>query len=163
MARRRAFGTIEQRSPRPGFYVVFHWQGRRYRRSVGPSKKVATQKLSTVHALLEGGMPIGEVLAEVFGDASGARMTFRQAAPLYLEHAEREKKSSTFAVDATRLRAILRAPWTGRYLSAITVTDLVRWADQRKVTAPHWPSGWPAFERIQPKITRIVPSARAPG
>ncbi len=59
-------------------------------------------------------------------------MTFRQAAPLYLEYAEKRKKPSTFESDVYRLRAILRATWTGNYLGNVTALDLTRWAEERR-------------------------------
>ncbi len=131
MAKRRAFGSIKVQKDRPGFYAVFHWDGRRYKRAIS-NRKVAARKLSAAHALLEGGTPIREVLAECFGDRSGSRMTFREAAPLYLEFAELHKKPSTFRGDVSRLKLLLRASWAGCYLTAITPADLTRWAEGRR-------------------------------
>ncbi len=86
---RRAFGTIKTRKHKPGFYCEFTWQGRRYQRAARPTRSGAASKLAKAHADLERGVSLEGVLSDVFGDPSGARMTFRDAAPLYLEHAER--------------------------------------------------------------------------
>ena len=40
--KRRVFGSIYQRAPRPGDYVAFHWGGRRIRRSAGLTKAAAS-------------------------------------------------------------------------------------------------------------------------
>ncbi|MBI3272210.1 MAG: site-specific integrase [Planctomycetes bacterium] len=132
MKKRRAFGTVLARPPRPGFYALFTWQGRRYLRSAGPTRTVAEKKLATAHATLTGGVPVATVLAEVFGDTRGARLTFKDAAPLYLEHAHARKKPSTFAGDVKRLRVLLRAPWAGSLLSHVRAQDLERWAAERQ-------------------------------
>ncbi len=129
---RRAFGTIKTRKGKPGFYVKFAWQGRAYRRHAGPTRSGAASKLAKAHADLERGMALEEVLSSVFGDPRGSRMTFRDAAPLYLEHAQARKKASTFAADVRRLRPLLAATWAGKYLSEIRPEDLARFIDERR-------------------------------
>ena len=131
MARRRAFGSIEKRKSKPGFYVRIRWNGRRIRRAGGPTKAVAQAKLSTAHALLEKGFTIEDVLAEVFGDTAAGIPTFREAATPYLKDAENRKKPSTLAVDTNRIRRICRAPWAGGRLDKIGSDHLARWANDR--------------------------------
>ena len=126
MAKRRAFGSIKVQKDRPGFYAVFHWDGRRYKRAIS-NRKVAARKLSAAHALLEGGTPIREVLAECFGDRSGSRMTFREAAPpaslgfpprrdilhwnSYAPRAARSIARVDFAANQSQIRHIRPGSW----------------------------------------------------
>jgi integrase len=132
VAKRRPFGTIITREPHPGRYVRFTWQGRTYQRYAGPNGDIARQQLSAIHALLERGFPIAEVFAQVFGDAHGSRLTFRDAVPVYLEYAKARKKPSTYASDERRFNILKAAPWAGKFLSAVEPDDLLRWTAQRQ-------------------------------
>lgn len=132
MRRRRAFGTIKQRPPRPGYYVRFPWGGRFYERAAGPTREGARNLLTRAEVLLVAGEPIEFVLADVFGDAHGSRLTFRDAVPLYLTYAATRKKPSTLAGDRTRLGLMMRAPWAGEFLTAIRPETLTRWATERR-------------------------------
>lgn len=131
MKKRRAFGTVIERPPRPGFYALFTWEGRRYCREAGPRVSTAEQKLAAAHALLKGGVRVQEVLAQVFGDIHGERLTFRDAVPLYMKYAATKKKPSTVASDQSRIQVLLRAPWAAKYLVSIRAQDLIRWAEER--------------------------------
>ncbi len=130
--KRRPFGSIIQRPPRPGYYVTFVWGGRRIKRSAGPTKAAARKKLAAAEALLKGGVDLNEVLAEVFGDFHGTRLTFREAAPLYLEYAQGRKKESTLRGDVPRLRVLCRSQWSGKYLAQIEPRDFLPWIDERQ-------------------------------
>ncbi|MBI4570217.1 MAG: site-specific integrase [Planctomycetes bacterium] len=129
--KRNVFGSIITRAPRPGYYTEFVWNGQRYRRSAGPTREAAKKKLSTAHALLSGGATIDAVLADVFGDRRGSRLTFRDASVEYLAAARKKKKASTVEVDGFRLGAICRAPWSGKYLVDIGADEIERWGRQR--------------------------------
>ncbi|MEE8106097.1 MAG: site-specific integrase [Planctomycetota bacterium] len=136
MANRRAFGSIERRkrkdgSYKPGHYAKFVWQGRRYVRSGGPTKAHARDKLDTAHGLLAAQVPIEQVLAEVFGDFDGTRLSFADAVPLYLEYAEKRKRHSTFETDVKRFKVILGYPWTRQYLARIRPDDLTKFVTAR--------------------------------
>lgn len=130
--KRRPFGSILQRPPRPGFYVTFTWEGRRIKRSAGPTKAAARKKLTAAEALLKSGVDLSEVLAEVFGDFHGTRLTFRDAAPLYLDYAQGRKKESTLQVDVPRLRVLCRSGWSAKYLAEIRAADFMPWIAERQ-------------------------------
>lgn len=134
VTRRRAFGQIIRRPRRPGYYVVFTWEGRRITRAVGPLKKTARDKLAVIHGLLTNDIPLAQVLASQFGDVylHGSRITFREAAGPYVEYTEKRKKKSTLAGDARRIRQILRAAWTGKVLAFIRPADLIPWVQERE-------------------------------
>jgi integrase len=80
---------------------------------------------------LRAGEAIEVVLAEVFGDAHGSRLTFRDAVPLYLAYAETRKKASTLTGDRSRLAFMSRAPWAGEFLTSLRPESLTRWATER--------------------------------
>ena len=144
---RRAFGTIKKRGNRPGYYVAFSHNGRRYERAGGPTKAVARKKLNAVHACLEMGQSIGEVLSSVFGEFHGSRLTFRDAAPLYLDYARTRKKPSTLKNDVHRLRLLCAAPWAGEYLAKVTPEAIAAWVQDRRKKA----SGATGYETGAPK------------
>jgi integrase len=129
--RRRDFGTIFTRRPRPGFYCRFVWDGRTLTRHAGPEKDAAREKLSAAHALLSRGTPLPEVLARCFGDVVGARMTFRDAVTPYLDYARTRKRASTYATDVRHFAVIGKGTWTGKLLGAIRPGDIEGWIDSR--------------------------------
>jgi integrase len=151
MRRRRAFGTIKQRPPRPGFYVRFSWGGRCYERQGGPTRAIARGLLTRAEALLRAGEAIEVVLAELFGDAHGSRLTFRDAVPLYLAYAETRKKASTLAGDRTRLGMMMRAPWAGEFLTNLRPETLTRWATERAAAPKPTPEGRASIEDAPPR------------
>lgn len=126
---RRPFGRVFTRGTR-GFYVRFRWHGREWERSAGPNRSGAERKLAQAHAALSAGAPLEDVLADLFGDPRGSRLTFRDAAALYLEQAKQRKRESTWAVDVTRLRVLLQAPLAGKYLSEIGADEFERWKQE---------------------------------
>jgi len=130
---RRPFGHIKQRKGRPGWYVVFHHPDRKYaiERSTGMDKAVAQQKLAAVEALVKSGRPLAEILANVFGEKHGSRMTFREAVPLFLAHAKARLKPSTHKTHTSALSLLKKAAWAGDYLVRISPTALNRWKMER--------------------------------
>ncbi len=145
--RRRVFGTIKQRPPRRTFYVLFSWGGRRYERVGGPTKAVARERLAETEVLLKRGIAVEVVLAEVYGDAHGSRLTFRDAVPLYLEYAATRKRPSTLKGDRSRLEMMMRTPWAGEFLTGLRSETLTRWATARTAApfggAPQEPGNEP--------------------
>ena len=141
-AKRRTFGTIMTDRRRPGhFYVRFPWtDGRLIKRYGGPSRQLAAERLSAVHALKVRGASLEEVLSTAFGEATGARLSFREAAPLYLEYAEGRKKPSTFKRDVARLRTLCAAPWASKHLGSIRPEDLARYAASRETAGISGPT-----------------------
>lgn len=160
--KRRPFGSIIQRPPRPGYYVTFVWGGRRVKRSAGPTKAAARKKLAAAEALLKSGVGLDEVLAEVFGDFHGTRLTFRDAAPLYLEYAQGRKKESTLRGDVPRLRVLCRSAWSGKFLSQIRPVDFHPWIAERQksqeVTKEERVRGADGKMRTK-KVKKVVPGA----
>lgn len=128
---RRHFGTIEALPPRPGFYVRFTWRGRRYRRYGGALKAIAQSKLAALQSALERGQEIESVLADVFGDVVGARLTFRDAVEPFLAYAATRRKASTLRGHRQSLRMISRASWAGSLLGEIRPPQLQAWTVQR--------------------------------
>lgn len=134
--KRRAFGCVKART-RTGkrcVFAVFNWGGRRYERTA-PDRETAEQNLDAARVALARGASIDTVLAEVFKDELGSRLTFRDAVPKYLTEAETRKKASTWAGDVRRFRVLLAAPWAGNFLGSIRSVDLQRWAESRRVDA----------------------------
>ena len=133
---RRTFGSIERRKRKdgtykPNFYAKFVWKGQRYVRSAGPTRSHARSKLDSAHGLLMSGVSIEDVLAEVFGDFTGTRLSFADAVPLYLEYASTRKRQSTFDCDVRRFRVILRYPWTREFLANVRTDHLTRFVTKR--------------------------------
>ena len=63
---------------------------------------------------------------------SGARLTFREAAPHYLAYASTRKKPSTLEGDVRRLRLLCAAPWAGKILATIRPADFLPWMAERQ-------------------------------
>ena len=99
---RSHFGHIYERKGRPGFYVKFDYAGYTVRRYAGPTRRAAGDRLATAQLCKSKNMPYAEMLAQVFGDAAGDRITFDKAAELYLSSMKRTHKSSTCHHDAYR-------------------------------------------------------------
>lgn len=132
-AKPRPWGEIRNRRDRPGFRVRFTWQGVTYERAAGTSWSAADKKRRETRVLLERGVPIDEVLSHIFGDLSGARLSFKDAAPHYLAYAATRKRESTLKGDTHRLRLLCRAPWAKKVLSRIRPEDFLPWlADRQK-------------------------------
>lgn len=127
---RHTFGSVKQRAGKPGWYVAFTWHGKSYLRVAGLDRRVAERNLTRVHALLMDGKAIGEALSEVFGEPHGARLTFRDAAPLCLGFARTRKRPSTWKTDVDRARLLREAPWATQFLAFITPQDITRWIDE---------------------------------
>ena len=120
------------RTDRPGYVVRFSHEGRRIARSAGKSWAEADKKRRAARALVEAGVSLDDVLASVFGDVGGSGLTFRDAAPLYLEYASQRKKPSTLRSDVHRLRGLCKATWAARPLAAIEPRQLRNWMDKRR-------------------------------
>lgn len=128
----RRFGTVYQRAGRTGYYVRFRRDGQEVRRYGGRTEKTAEKKLLRAHAMFESGATVTQVLAEVFGDFTGERLSFKDAIPHYLAWAEQRKKPSTIKADAQRLGLVSVATWTRGYLARIRPEQLSRWSEQRR-------------------------------
>lgn len=128
---RNRFGTVRYRQDRDAWFVQFTWDGRQYQRRAGTTEAQATRKLDAVREARDAGRRLSTVLHDVFGDVTGHKLTFRDAAPMYLQYAEAHKKPSTFRGDVHRLRILCRAPWAGKYLGQVDAHDLMRWQSHR--------------------------------
>ncbi len=135
MAARRDFGSIIRKAGSTKYYVRFRAGTgslrRRYDRPAGPTKEIAKRMLLRVQHMLSEGRSIEEVLHEVFGDPLPGRITFREAAPKYLEYARTERRATTMRGYTTYLEQICREPWTAKLLEDIQRTDIVAWRDRR--------------------------------
>lgn len=127
----RHFGSVEQRPPRPGFYLVFNWKGVRYRRFAGLTAKQADRKLSQIQARLLAGEDVHVVLATVGGGESLSTLTFERAVPQYLEYAKARKKASTLRGDRYRFAVLMRGRWAAQQLDAVSHRELERWVEAR--------------------------------
>lgn len=132
----RPWGHVFQPPGRPGWYVAFTAEGRKIRRAAGRTEKVARKRLEKVQQYLEDGARLDDVLAHVFGDFNGARLTVREAAALFLDYLKVRRKESTLRTHAQRLALILRAPWTAKILGRVEPGDLQRWLAERQQPRP---------------------------
>lgn len=128
---RRDFGMLEQRPPRPGFYLRFTWRGRRYRRYAGTTRTLAAATLARIQVELERGATVDEAFAEVFGEFSGARLTVRDAVAPYLAYATSRRKASTVRSLRQTLAIICRAPWSASLLRDVKPADIQAWTSER--------------------------------
>ncbi|MCZ6689942.1 MAG: site-specific integrase [Planctomycetota bacterium] len=146
MATRRDFGSIardkrKSGGHRPGWYIRFRHDGKRIKRYGGPTKQIASEKLSQVHAFLSKGRSLEETLRIVFNETSAGGITFREAVGGYLTDFKGRKRPSTFAVDVTRFNAYLKnATWAKKDLADITKQDLIRWTNARERAGTSGPS-----------------------
>lgn len=129
----REWGQIREREGR--FYVRFTAEGRKFERGPFPTEAKARKARDKARLLLEDRAPVADVLANVFGDFDGSRLTFRAAAAKYLEAVKAEKKATTYETDVYRLRTAVGAPWAGKLLARVEPADLIAWrASRRKAT-----------------------------
>lgn len=130
----RTFGSLYQRKGRKGYYVRIRRDGREVQK-YGGTERQAKKKRAKAEAVLDDGRSLEEVLAKVFGDFTGARLTVRDAVGEYLAYAEHQKKRSTVERDGVRLGTMLDEPWTECYSAAIRPDHLIRWAERRSRSA----------------------------
>lgn len=128
-AKPRPWGGIRHRKGR--YYVTLTVEDRQLERGPFSSWKAADKMRTRARALIEGGTPVAEVLAAVFGDFHGSRLTFKDAAPLYLVAAAKHKKATTLTGDTVRLNAMCAAPWAGKPLALIRPAELKAWIRTR--------------------------------
>lgn len=127
---KRAFGSIVKRGD--AFYIrVRAGSGKRVTRMAGPTRKIASEKLSAVEQLMARGMDFSRAMDEVLGGRGGAPMTVRELAGLYLEKAlvyGKGIKESTRDVYADMMRVLLStAPFASSPLASVTRADVKRW------------------------------------
>ncbi len=133
MASRRGFGTVLQRSGRRGFYIAFPAEGQRIWRYAAPTRRAAQRTLARVEAMLAKGSPLADVMAAIFGEATGSRLTLRQLAPVFIEAREERVGAQTLKRDKQRLRRIIKdAPWSSKPVGIVRRQDIERWAEERR-------------------------------
>ncbi|MEK7468312.1 MAG: site-specific integrase [Planctomycetota bacterium] len=128
---RRDFGQVKRRAGRPGYYVVFHAEGREIMRNAGPTRAHATRKLAAIESLLAEGAGLDETLGRIFNEVTGSTLTLREAAPMFLEAVGPRLKPSTHKGHSDKFDFMLRESWGGKNLSAVTSADLEKWCDAR--------------------------------
>ena len=131
-AGRRSFGSIVPARGREGFRLAWSWQGHRYWRYAGLTRKEAERKARSLQVDLDRGVPHDEAVAKVWGDTPKGELSFRQAMKQYLANAESRLRASTFYKLSHRLRLILQAAWGDSPVADITAADIERWRDGRK-------------------------------
>jgi integrase len=129
--RRRDFGQILTRPPRPGFYARVSWRGSKVERFAGSTRAIASKNLGTLRSRLEQGADLEFACAEVFGGIPASGLTFEQASGLFLESREARVKASTYAGDKGLFRILCSAPFAKRYLADLRPVDFERWVEAR--------------------------------
>lgn len=131
MSGRASFGHVFRPKERNNWYLRFEWHGRRITRLAGTTRGGAERNRTRVHALLLDGTPVVQVLAEVFNDINGARLSFKELADLYLRAAPQFKKKSTVAGDVKRVAVLKKAIWASTTVSRLRREEINRWVTQR--------------------------------
>ena len=131
MSGRASFGHVFKPKERNNWYLRFEWQGRRITRLAGTTRSGAERNRTRVHALLLDGTPVEQVLAEVFNDVNGSRLSFKELADLYLRAAPQFKKKSTVAGDKKRIAVLKKAVWASTTVSRLRREEINRWVTER--------------------------------
>ncbi len=131
MNKRSSFGHVFQPKGRNNWYLRIEWDGRRIVRLAGTTRTVAERNRSRVHSLLLDGKPLEEVFAEVFNEANGARMTFKELATLYLTSGMLAKKATTIAGHKKRINFLVRTKWASKFINRIQREEINRWVTER--------------------------------
>jgi len=93
------------------WYIDYYVRGRRKRKKIGPSKKLAEQVLKDIQVKIAKGEYLG-----IFEDR---KIPFARFVQEYLEYSRANKRPSTYRRDRTNVRNLLAA-FEGHYLSEIT-------------------------------------------
>ncbi len=128
---RAKFGSVLRRAGREGYYCRFSLEGKDRWRYGGPTLAIARANLQKAQGLLASGSPPAEMLAAVFGDEHGSKLSFIEATDGYMAFAKNVKKPSTFAGDKRRFRVLHKTPWGSKKLSAIRPDEIQTWIDKR--------------------------------
>jgi len=94
------------------WWIDFYHQGKRIRRKVGPSKKVAEMALADVQ--------VKKAKNDFLGVCDPKRVTFKDFAAEYLEYAKANKAKSSYERDVTTIKKHLVPLWSDLQLSRIT-------------------------------------------
>ena len=118
---------------RVNWTVRMRWDGREVDRVGGVTEAQANRRAMRAHNLRVEGVPMEDILVQVFGDVGTGTRTFEELSAVYLEHLLRskEKRPSTVRGDASRLRGLCRAGWAKRPAGSLKPTDLAKWATER--------------------------------
>lgn len=138
---RRHFGSVITRPGRAGYYVRVRWAGVQRIRYSGPTKTVANEHLSQIHAALARGGNLDDVLAHVLGPtkdtvgsttpvAAPARPTFAEVTERYMRSIANEKRESTLLGYRTMLTVVLTAPWASTPIDEIGRGQIAGWLDE---------------------------------
>jgi integrase len=94
------------------WWIDFYHEGKRIRRKVGPSKKVAEMALADVQ--------VKQSKQEFLGVCEPKRILFKDFAVEYLEYSKANKAKSSFKRDETTIKKHLEPLWENLDLSRIT-------------------------------------------
>jgi integrase len=111
------------------WWIDFYHQGKRIRRKVGPSKRVAEMALANVQ--------VKKAKNDFLGVCDPKKVFFRDFAAEYLEYSHANKARSSYERDVTTIEKHLVPVWGDLHLHRITGKDIEAYKVQRleKVTA----------------------------
>jgi integrase len=111
------------------WWIDFYHQGKRIRRKVGPSKKVAEMALADVQ--------VKRAKNDFLGVCDPKKIMFKDFANEYLEYSKANKAKSSYERDDTVIQKHLVPVWGEQHLQRITAKDIENYKLSRveKVTA----------------------------
>ena len=104
------------------WYIDYYVKGRRKRKKVGPSKKLAEQVLKDVHVKI--------AKEEYLGVYSERKISFEEFASEYLEFAKANKADSSYKRDSLSI-SISTEAFEGRYFFEITPQIIEKYKSER--------------------------------
>jgi integrase len=111
------------------WWIDFYHQGKRVRRKVGPSKKVAEMALADIQ--------VKQSKKEFLGICETKKLLFKDFAPQYLEYSKANKARSSYDRDFSIIKLHVKPAWGDLDLSKITARTIEEYKVRRleKVTA----------------------------
>jgi integrase len=98
------------------WWIDFYHQGKRIRRKVGPSKKVAETALADIQ--------VRKAKNDFLGVCEPKKITFKSFAAEYLEYSKANKAKSSYERDRTVIQKHLLPVWGEQLLQRITAKDI---------------------------------------
>src|SRR5512137_799797 len=105
------------------WWIDFYHQGKRIRRKVGPSKKVAEMALADVQ--------VKRAKNDFLGVCDPKKILFKDFANEYLEYSKTNKAKSSYERDVTTVEKHLVPMWDGLFLAHITTKMIEEYKMQR--------------------------------
>lgn len=105
------------------WYIDYSVNGRRVRKSVGPSKKMAELALKNVEVRI--------AKSEILGITEPRKMIFENLCDEYLQFSKANKTASSFRRDGTSIKNLL-TEFNGKLITVITAHDLEQYKNKRR-------------------------------